>query len=190
MYPTGIGEPRSITFEGIDNVAWAGFHPDGRHVFAVGSTAGRPTRLYLLPIYDGGPRLLWDEEIHLDRVVGLPISPDGDRLVLRRVSGEHLMFSCQTGVVEPIRGLATNEHAIRFDESGRSLYVASGTHLQQRVDWLDLESGKRSTWRALKPPDPTGIIFVGPPVVAEDGSRYAYSFLKQMSDLFVVEGLG
>jgi len=190
MYPTGIGEPRPIAFDGIDHVLWAGFHPDSRHVFAVGSTAGRPKRLYLLPVERGVPRLLWDEEIDLDRIVGLPIAPDGDRLVLRRVSGEYVMYSCKTGAAEAIHGLAPGEFAVRFDESGHSLYLASGTHLRQRVDRLNLKRGEHSTWRALKPPDPTGVMFVGPPVVAANGSRYAYSFFKQMSDLYVVEGLG
>ena len=36
---------------------------------------------------------------------------------------------------------------------------------------------------------PTGITFVGRPVVAPDGSRYAYSYIKHISDLYVVEGL-
>jgi hypothetical protein len=190
MYPTGIGEPRSIAFEGIERIVWAGFHPDGRRVFAVGSTAGRPKRLYLLPIEGGSPRLLWDEEIDLDRVVGLPISPDGDRLVLRRLSGEQVMFSCQASTTGPIPGLAAVEYAVRFDESGRSLYVAGRIQGKHRVDHLDLESGERSAWRTLEPPDPTGVIFVGRPIVAANGSRYAYSYLKLISDLYVVEGLG
>jgi hypothetical protein len=190
MYPTGIGEPRSISFDGIEQVVWAGFHPDGRQVFAVGSTADRPRRLYLLSIEGGPPRLLWDEEIDFDRVVGMPVSPEGDRLVFRRASGEPVMLSCSTGAVESIRGLAPGEYAVRFHDSGRALFVAGGSHLLQRVDRLDLESGERRGAHAIAPPDPTGIIFVGRPVIAANGSRYAYSFLKQMSDLFVVEGLG
>ncbi len=190
MYPTGIGEPHLIPFDGIERLIWAGFHPDGRHVFAVGSSVGHPNRLFLLSTDGGTPRLLWDEEVGIDRIAGMAISPDGERLAFRRVSGEHVVFSCTTGAAEPVRGLGPGDYAMRFDDSGRTLYVASGTHLQQRVDRLNMETGERSAWRALQPPDPTGIVFVGRPVVATNGSRYGYSYIKQMSDLYVVEGLG
>jgi len=190
MYPTGIGEPRLIPFDGIERLIWAGFHPDGRHVFVVGSSAGHPNRLFLLPIHGGTPRLLWDEEVGIDRIAGMAISPDGERLAFRRVSGEHVMFTLSTGATETIRELGPGDYAMRFDDSGRWLYVASGTGLQQRVDRLELKSGERSPWRALQPPDPTGIVFVGRPVVTTSGSRYAYSYIKQMSDLYVVDGLG
>ena len=38
--------------------------------------------------------------------------------------------------------------------------------------------------------DAKGVVFVGRPIVAADGSRYAYSYLRTITNLYVIEGLG
>jgi serine/threonine protein kinase len=190
LYPTGLGEPRAIAFEGIDHVLWAGFHADGRRLYVVGSCGELSRCLHELPIEGGTALQLWEEEIDYDWVAGLPISTDGEQVVLRRLSGEQVLFSRDACAVRPIPGLAPGDMALRFDRAGRSLFVASGPLGDRRIDRLDLESGTRSAWKSLVPPDPIGILFVGSPVVTADGSRYAYSYFRQPSNLYLVQGLG
>jgi hypothetical protein len=189
MYPTGIGEPRSIPLEKVDRVFWAGFHPDGRHLLVVGSTAGGGRGVYRTSIETGAAERLWDEEILCD-LEGVPCTPDGDRLVLRRTTGPAGLYSLRERTFVPLDGLSPADRPIRFDASGRTLYVASrapGVHAIQR---LDLESGALTPWRTLSPADPTGIVYIGSTVVSTDGSRYAYSFFRHMSDLYLAENLG
>jgi serine/threonine protein kinase len=188
LYPIGLGEPRPIPIEGVERIVWAGFHPDGRRLFVAGSTPGRAKRLYLLPIEGGRPELLWDEPIEFDRVLGPPVSPDGHRLVIRRASGEPLMVSLD-GSAKPLPALGANDKALRFDDTGRYLYVAAGDVGDRRIDRLDLESGERTLWRRLQPRDPTGIVFIGDPVITPDGSCLVYTYFRQLSDLYLVEGL-
>jgi dipeptidyl aminopeptidase/acylaminoacyl peptidase len=190
LYPTELGEARPVPIEGVDRIVWAGFHPDGRRLFVVGSSPGRAKRLYLMPIEGGRPELLWDELVEVDRMLGPPISPDGDRLVFRRGSGEPVMFSVPDRSAKPLRGLLPNDRALRFDETGRSLYVAAGDVGDRSIHRLDLESGERTPWRRLQPRDPTGIVFIGDPVITPDGSCLVYTYFRQLSDLYLVEGLG
>jgi hypothetical protein len=190
MYPTGLGEARAIPIEGLERILWAGFHPDGHHLFVVGSRPGQAKRLYRLPIEGGRPELLWDELIDFDRVLGVPISPDGDRLVLQRPSGEHLMFSCRDRSPKPLPELHPTDKGLRFDETGRHLYVATGAIGDRSVQRVDLETGERQLWRRFDPPEPSGVVFIGYPVITPDGSSMAYTYYRLMSDLYLVEGLG
>ena len=149
----------------------------------------RPRRLDQVPLEGGPARLLWDEEVNVDRFVGLPISPDGDRIVVRRTTGEYLSYSVSANAVEPIAGMASGLTPLRFDASGRSLYVATEQSGISRIEKLDLASGERTVWRELQPSHPTGILYVSMPVVAPDGCRLAHSYLRVISNLYLVEGL-
>jgi serine/threonine protein kinase len=189
LYPTGFGEPRTVTVADVDRIDSAQFHPDGESMILVASVEGRPRRLYRVAI-DGGPtRLLWDEEVNVNRFLGLPIAPDGDRIVVRRNAGEYLSYSLSANAAEPVPGLAPGLTPLRFEASGRSLYVAAERAGISRIETLDLASGERTLWRELQPSHPNGVLFVSMPVVAADGSRFAHSYLRVISNLYLVEGL-
>ena len=131
---------------------------------------------------------MWDEAIEFDRVLGPPVSPDGD-IVVRRASGERLLISSRDGSAKPLPGLAPTEKALRFDDTGRYLYVATGDVGDRSVHRLDLTTGEKTLWRRLQPRDPTGTVFIGDPVITPDGSCVVYTYFRQISDLYLVEGL-
>jgi hypothetical protein len=189
LFPTGFGEPRTIAVEGVDLIDSAQFHPDGESMILVASVEDRPRRLCRVPL-DGGPaRRLWDEEVNVNRFVGLPISPDGDRIVVRRNTGAHLSYSFTANAADPVPGLVPELTPLRFEGSGRSLFVAAERAGISRIETLDLVSGERTLWRELQPSHPNGILFVSMPLVAADGSRFAHSYLRVISNLHLVEGL-
>ncbi len=53
---------------------------------------------------------------------------------------------------------------------------------------LDLATGRRELWKEFMP-DPAGIFEVLPLVITPDGKSYAYTYGRQFSDLFLVDGL-
>ena len=189
LYPTGFGEPRSIPLPGIDLILWAGFHPDGKRLFVAGSSPGRSGRLYLVGIDGGTLDLLWDEQIEFDRLGGLAIAPDGESVIFRRACAEPVLFSCRTRTVEPLAFVGEDEVPMRFDSSGRYLFVASRGTADRTVNRIDMSSGERTEWRKLEPPDPIGVIFIGHPCISPDGSTLAYSYFRHTADLYLVEGL-
>ena len=190
VYPTGLGESRSIRSSEIERYVWAGWHPDGRHVFIVGSYKDRARRLYLQPIDGGSPRLLYDEEIESDWVSGLPIAPDGYRVVIRRADGTVAILNTETSECQPLNGAQPGDSPVRFDRAGRYLFVARTVDPPARIERIDLETGARSVWKELRPPEPSGIIFIGGAVTTPDGDHYAYTYLRSMCDLYLVEGIG
>ena len=152
FHPTGFGETRALRLEGVEQVAWVGFHPDGT------------------------------------RLLGVPLSPDGDTAVVRRHTGEHVLVSLSTREVRPVPGLAAGDVVLRFAPGGDALLVRRG-EVERQVDRLELATGVRSPWRTLAPPDPTGILYIGSPVFAPSGVRYGYSYIRHESELYLVEGL-
>ncbi len=55
---------------------------------------------------------------------------------------------------------------------------------------LDLTTGERTLWQVLQPPHPMAVLYISTPVVAANGSRYAYSYMRVVSNLYFVDGLG
>ena len=62
-----------------------------------------------------------------------------------------------------------------------------------RIYKLDLATGRKELWREIAIPDPAGIMIVGPEfptlLLTPDGSSYVYSYLRVLSDLYLVNGL-
>jgi hypothetical protein len=61
--------------------------------------------------------------------------------------------------------------------------------LSGRVDLVDVKTGQRTLWREFRPPDPAGVLQVGPVVVAPDGVTYVYSYRRSLGELYLVTGL-
>jgi hypothetical protein len=189
MHPIGFGESRELSFPGIERPLWAGFHPDGAHLFVVGASADRPSSLYLSPLAGGAPELLWDEPMEFNRFIGLPISPDGERLVIQRSGGEYVRFAWRTKTIEPLAGATAKDRFLGFDHTGGALYVTVDDPLVQPIETMDLATGSRTLWKNPRLVDAKGVVFVTRPIVAANGSRYAYSYLRVITNLYVLEGL-
>jgi hypothetical protein len=70
------------------------------------------------------------------------------------------------------------------------LYVRDPKHMDvTRILRLDTTTGRREVWRELAPPDRAGVVSVGNVALTRDGTAYAYNYARQLSDLYVVEGL-
>jgi hypothetical protein len=189
-YPVGIGEPRAIPIAGIERIMWAGSHPDGKHIFVVGTNPDRANRLYLTPAGGGTPTLLWDEAIASSRIAGPAISADGERVAVHRVSGGHVLVHAATRVAEPLTHLTDDDDVLLFDPAGDHVYVVNGDAAGRRVERVSLATGERTPWRTLAPPDRTGVFYLGAPALSADGRTMAYSYYRHIADLYVVEGLG
>ena len=188
LYPTGFGEPREVPVRGFEHINWAGFHPDGQNLIVIGRKGDEPRRAYLTSIASGESTMLWDEEVS-GRRDGCSISPDGGRLVMRRASGEYVLLSIPERSITELPGLEKNASVIQFDASGRALYYTPPHPAPHAIRRLDLETRETVHWRTLSPPDPAGALYIGGAIVSADGSRYGYTFLRHISDLYVVEGL-
>jgi hypothetical protein len=61
--------------------------------------------------------------------------------------------------------------------------------MAQTVNRINLKTGVRTAWRILAPGDPAGIVEVFNIRVSADANSYAYSYTRQLGELYLVEGL-
>jgi hypothetical protein len=57
------------------------------------------------------------------------------------------------------------------------------------VDQLDLATGKRTRLRELAPPDRSGLIGAFANQWIDDGRGYVYTYIRELSRVFVVTGV-
>jgi hypothetical protein len=78
---------------------------------------------------------------------------------------------------------------LRWTRDGTGLFVYRPSAPPLRVDVVDVQTGKRTLWKELRPPDPSGVEQVGPIVMSPDESTYAYSYRRSLDDLYLATGL-
>ena len=54
----------------------------------------------------------------------------------------------------------------------------------------NLASGEKQEWLRLAPKDMTGVCQIAAIKLTPDGKTYAYSYVSDLSDLYVIENLG
>jgi hypothetical protein len=94
------------------------------------------------------------------------------------------------GQARPIPGLAAGDEPIRWSGDGRSVFVRqkeNGT-AQMRVYRLELASGRRELLKEYVA-DSTQMAEVIPMALTPDGKSYAYTYVDNLSDLYLVKGL-
>jgi hypothetical protein len=191
LVPTGPGEGKTLPRGTIDTYHGASFFPDGRRVLIAASEAGRPQRLLSQDREGALPRVISPEGFS----VPLPsdtVSPDGARIAAFSVAaGEGPVFvSVEDGTVRSIDGLGPGDVPLAWTRDGKSLFVREPpTGSAWRVVRFDLESRKRTLWKELRPAEPSGTRVVYNPVIARDGEVYLYTVFRQLTNLFLVEGL-
>jgi Tol biopolymer transport system component len=186
MLPLGAGEPRVLSPPGIELTAGQ-FFPDGRRLLLCGHEAGRPSRLFTVELPDGTPKAISSEGVSMLRWSAL--SPDGRSVVARGPDGALGLYPTQGGEPRRLAGATLDDVPLRWAGDGKGLYVQRGTGVPARVDVVDLASGARRPWKELRPPDPAGVLAIGPILMSADGQSYVYSYRRQLDDLYLVEGL-
>jgi len=186
LLPVGAGEPRKLPPTGLDTDA-ASFFSDGRRLLLWGHEPGHASRLYVLELPDGKPKPISPEGVSLLRWRAL--APDGRTAVARAADGTPGLYPTDGGEPRPLPGATREDVPIRWTASGRGLYLQRGPGVPARVDLLEVASGKRRPWRELTPPDPAGVLSIGPILLSADGVSYVYSYRRMIDDLFLVEGL-
>jgi Tol biopolymer transport system component len=185
LLPTGVGEPKRLTGDAI-NHNFAKFFPDGRRIVFAGNEAGRGLRLYVQDLAGGAPRPISPEGV---RGYTIAVSPDGRAVSTIGPDGRTWSYPVEGGEPRPIEGLSAGEALLQWSLDGRFFYARSLGSLPARVFRVERETGQRELWRELMPSDPAGAAAIFGPLVSADGKSYAYSYARDLSDLYLVEGI-
>ncbi|MGE5325447.1 MAG: TolB family protein, partial [Deltaproteobacteria bacterium] len=185
LLPTGAGEPRQLTHEST-SFRLAGWFPDGKSIVMTGSEKGHGPRVYAMRLGEEKPRALTPEGF---AALNHPISPDGRQILVREVSTRKWsLLPVGGGEARIVPGTEDTDSPIQWAGDGKSLYVAQYGN-PAKIFLLNIASGKRELWKVLTPSDPSGVAGIGPIHITPDGKSYVYSLYRDISDLYLVDGL-
>jgi Tol biopolymer transport system component len=184
LYPTGPGEPHRLEQGGIVSYSSGGWFPDGKSVLLCGSEPGHAERCYVQEVTGGKPRAVTPEGTSS----GACLSPDGERLFVRGPADHYLLYPLGGGEPRAIPWLAADETVSRFSRDGRSLFVFRGSEIPARIERVDIDTGRRAPFKVIAPLNRAGALNLASFSLADDERSYAYSYRRQVSHLFVVEG--
>jgi Tol biopolymer transport system component len=165
--------------------------PDGQRVVFMAKEKGRDWRGYILRPPDGQPQPISPEGTHL-RAPGPRWVPrfhyqeDKSRLIRTWE-----LYPLDGGETRPAPWIGSEETVIAWSPDGGHAFVAGDKQPPFRVFRVDVATGRREPWLDTSPPDLAGVnaqTFVGT-ALTPDGRYYAYSYLRTLTDLFLVEGL-
>jgi hypothetical protein len=82
-----------------------------------------------------------------------------------------------------------DDRPVQWSGDGASIYVSRPGRTEAAVDRIELATGARSRSLLLHPDDAAGIMDIYPVLMTRDGEKYAYSYRRFLSDLYVIDVL-
>jgi hypothetical protein len=160
------------------------FFPDGSRLLVNVAGAGRLTRLCSMSVEGGELSPLSPEKAWY----GMVIAPDGGSIVCLDRDGAAWRYPVGPGETSEVRGFESGDAIVQWSADGKSLYGFKDYQVPLKVFRLDIATGRKETWKEIRPSDPAGVIDIWLEMTP-DASAYAYNLRRILSDLYLVEGL-
>jgi serine/threonine protein kinase len=182
IVPTGAGEARTLDGAGVTYLD-AMWFPDRTRLLVTAQEPGRFPALFEQDSNGGALQKI------VDGVEHGAVSPDG-RLVASINSAGALVFTpLGGGLGRTVGGMPLGTSVLRWSNMDRQLFVKTNGAVPTRIFRVNAETGRAEPWRTLTPADLSGFNRIYSVALSSDGQSYCYSYLRQLSTLFVIEGL-
>jgi eukaryotic-like serine/threonine-protein kinase len=189
LLPTGVGEILRLPDNGLRGATSTGFTSDGKAIYFAGDD-GHGWKMYLQTLAGGAARSITPEisvrRNHLETHI---LSPDGKFFFARDLDDKGRLYPIAGGEAKLIPGWSAEDIWVTWSADGRSAFVYHDDKTSAPLYKLDLSTGKRQLITTLAPSDSAGVTTIQAVRMTPDGKTYAYSFSRELSDLFVVEGV-
>jgi len=190
LVPTGTGEIQKLGLAESGGSHLGGFMPDGKTLYFI-NFEGQAWRISLMDLPGGAvhaisPPVSPTGGGHFE---GHLASPDGKWIFAHDLSGQGTLYPVNGGSPRAIPGCQAADIWIHWAADGKSGYVYRDEKTSASVFRVDVESGKRDRVWTLGPGDPAGVTSIYRVRMTADGKTYAYSYVRELSDLFLVEGV-
>jgi serine/threonine protein kinase/Tol biopolymer transport system component len=184
LYPTGVGEIQMVKPDGMSHTS-AAFLPDGKNIVFTGSEPGHGVRLYSESLEDAKPRAFSPEGVG----AGVVLSPSGRWVANVGPDRKLYVYPVAGGDAKLVPGVQPTEVATGWTADEHSLFVLARGEVPAQVYRVDLATGQRTFWKSMEPADSAGIDTIGRVMLSADDKSYVYSYVRTLSDLYLVEGL-
>ena len=181
LVPLTPGEPRTLSGHGL-KYDFVRFFPAGDRLLVGGSLAGSPSRLFVQAL-DGSAPVPLKTSAYFWRPV---ISADGRQIA--GVDAERRLLVLPVAGGEP-KVIATDFAltVLRWGQSGKTL-IAQADSVPAMLFRVDAATGRYEPWKEIAPVDLSNVSRIWPAVLSQDEHTIVYSFLRDLSELFVVDG--
>jgi len=184
IYPIGAGTVRRIPVPGY-TIAACGFLPGNKEVWLNANEPSHGSRFYTMSAEGGKPRPVTPE--------GLPVTGRGLVLDAQYFSaiqgGTVVLYPVHGGAPISLKGGGQLRIA-GWNTARHFLYLYTRMEYPTRIFRTDLTTGKQELMLKIAPSDRAGIDFgVNTISMTSDGKTYAYSFLQQLDELDLVQGV-
>ena len=188
--PTSLGRPFAVPIpRGFEDPGYAHLLSDGQQVATTLTTKGGD-HWVLLDRKGGAPRVLTSEGLGLFYAGLNPISPDGSRLIVSGNSKEWFIQPMDGGRPTPIQGMLPGERVIGWSADGAAIHLRPELSvLPVTLTRLELRTAARKQLMAFTPPDPAGHLQTRGVFINPEAKAFAFTYDKQLSELYLVEGL-
>ena len=189
LIPTGAGETHMLTSTLVQQSNAMGFMPDQTAVY-FSDDDGHGWRMYIQEVAGGAARAVTPViSIRTHYFESHVVSPDGKLMFARDLRGKGVLYPIAGGEARLVPGWLPEDVWITWSTDGRSVYVYQDEKTSAPVYRIDLTTGKRDLVTTLAPSDSAGVTAIVSVRMTADGKTYAYSFSRELSDLFVVTGV-
>jgi len=181
LVPLTPGEPRTLSGHNL-KYAFVRFFPGGDRLLVGGSIGGGPSRLFIQALDGSAPAPLGTRAFFWRPA----ISEDGKQIAGVDAERRLLVLSVDGGEPKVIAtGFALN--VLRWSHSGKTL-LAQSDSVPAMLFRVDLETGRYKPWKEIAPLELAGVSQIWPVVLSQDEHTIVYSFCRNLSELFVVDG--
>jgi dipeptidyl aminopeptidase/acylaminoacyl peptidase len=182
LLPTRTGDVRNLSQPGF-NYDFAEWLPDGKRLLVIGNETGKPSRNYLQDAAGGPPT---------------PVTPEGatgflwlddKSIFVPRDDSTWTLYPIDGGQPRAIKVQLPIRATRNLARSGRYVFASLRQEIPLKVYRFDLVTGEKQPWKDLAPTDRAGVYNLGQLSLTPDAHWYVYSYVRDLSDLYIVEGL-
>jgi hypothetical protein len=188
LVPIGAGETVTLPRGPVHTYQWCYWHPDGKQIVIFGTDGEGRMALFMQDVAGGPPRL----SQRLAGWSGRTFCHPGRHIPVKlKEDGPWLLYPIDGGESRPLPYVRPEEEPIVFSDEGESVFVKASPRgkFPVHVVRVDLRTGRREPWLELSPPDRVGVVGGGIVSLTPNGRFYAYHVRRNLSDLYLVEGL-
>ena len=190
LLPTGAGDAKVVESAGVNYHMWASWLPDGKRIVFTGNLPGAGTRLYIQGMSnDGPPHAITPETEGVYLSTPHAVSPDGRWIAALAPDHRLKLFPVEGGHPRAVAGLEEFDVVTRWGSDGRSLLVFKRDEVPVNVSRIDLATGAKTPLVETKLLDRAGVHEILRVLLTPDGQSYAYTYTRDRSDLYLIDGM-